>query len=416
MNTRALRREGTLGLLILLGIGLFSGLILWLRGFQPGGGSFRFIIAFDSANGLRRGAAVRYRGVNVGRVADVEPGPNGVNIVVEITRRDLLIPRKSQIISNQSGLVSETAIDITPLGKIADGTPGPTDPACNVEAIICQNTTLVGETGASFEELLRVYGQLAETLNSERVLQNLSVTTQNIGEAASSVSQLSKNLASLSLTAEKRLSNVATAADSIGRAADKLGGTAGEVNTLLNTNRASIARTLDSLSQTSADVRVVVASLRPLAENGQFVRNLEELSANAAAAAISIRSLSSEASNPATLTALRDTLESARTTFQNAQKITADLDELTGDPQFRTNLRQLVNGLSSLVSTTNELERQLQPVALSPALSTSFSFAQKPTATATPATLPPVFQPQLDADPSKALAPANKPDRPLTDE
>jgi phospholipid/cholesterol/gamma-HCH transport system substrate-binding protein len=36
------------------------------------------------------------------------------------------------------------------------------------------------------------------------------------------------------------------------------------------------------------------------------------------------------------------------------------LDELTGDPNFRQNLRQLVNGLSGLVSSTQQMQQQVQ--------------------------------------------------------
>jgi phospholipid/cholesterol/gamma-HCH transport system substrate-binding protein len=42
------------------------------------------------------------------------------------------------------------------------------------------------------------------------------------------------------------------------------------------------------------------------------------------------------------------------------EKITSDLDELTGDPQLRQNLRLLINGLSGLVSSTQQLEQQTQ--------------------------------------------------------
>jgi len=57
---------------------------------------------------------------------------------------------------------------------------------------------------------------------------------------------------------------------------------------------------------------------------------------------------------------LQQTLDSARVTFQNAQKITSDLDELTGDPAFRENIRQLINGLSGLVSSTQQLQQQVE--------------------------------------------------------
>ena len=60
---------------------------------------------------------------------------------------------------------------------------------------------------------------------------------------------------------------------------------------------------------------------------------------------------------------LQQTLDSARLTFENTQKITSDLDELTGDPTFRQNLRQLVNGLSGLVSSTQQMQEQVKVAA-----------------------------------------------------
>jgi phospholipid/cholesterol/gamma-HCH transport system substrate-binding protein len=53
---------------------------------------------------------------------------------------------------------------------------------------------------------------------------------------------------------------------------------------------------------------------------------------------------------------LRETLDSARATFANAKKITADLDELTGDPKLRSNIRNLINGLGGLLSTAPNLD------------------------------------------------------------
>ena len=44
----------------------------------------------------------------------------------------------------------------------------------------------------------------------------------------------------------------------------------------------------------------------------------------------------------------------------NAQKITSDLETITGDPSFLENVRELINGLSNLVSTTEQLEQQIQ--------------------------------------------------------
>ena len=93
---------------------------------------------------------------------------------------------------------------------------------------------------------------------------------------------------------------------------------------------------------------------------GELIKNFETLSANAALASANLRDATKTLTDPKNAVVLQQTLDSARVTFENTQKITSDLDELTGDPKFRTNLRQLVNGLSSLVSSTQQIEQQVQ--------------------------------------------------------
>ena len=73
-----------------------------------------------------------------------------------------------------------------------------------------------------------------------------------------------------------------------------------------------------------------------------------------------LRDISKNINDPKNLIVLQKTLDSARATFENAQKITSDLDEITGDPAFRLNLLNLVNGLSNLVSSTEQLDKQVQ--------------------------------------------------------
>jgi len=91
-----------------------------------------------------------------------------------------------------------------------------------------------------------------------------------------------------------------------------------------------------------------------------LLENLETLSANAAEASTNLRDVTKTLNDPNNLLVLQQTLDSARVTFENTQKITSDLDELTGNPQFRQNLEQLVNGLSGLVSSTEQVEQQVK--------------------------------------------------------
>jgi phospholipid/cholesterol/gamma-HCH transport system substrate-binding protein len=129
---------------------------------------------------------------------------------------------------------------------------------------------------------------------------------------------------------------------------------------LVSSNRSSLVSTLDNINQTSAQLQSVVGKLAPAIEEGNLVENLQTLSANAAEASGNLRNLTDAVGSSENVVLLQQTLDSARSTFQNAQKITADLDELTGDPAFRENLKNLVNNLSGLVSSTQQLQQQTQ--------------------------------------------------------
>lgn len=451
MRSRTIR-EGSVGLLLLLGVGCFGALILWLGGLTLGKRSYAFVVDFADAAGLREGAPVRYRGVEVGKVSAVTPGANGVAVTIEIAPADQIMPADVLIEANQSGLIGETSIDITPQSRIQVGgnIATPLDADCNPEMIICDRSRLQGQIGVSFNELIRSTTDFTERFGNPIFLENINSVIKNTATATEGVTQLSQELAALSKSVREELGTFSSTASSLGRAADQIstsvdrvanqasvltnqfGSTSREfsytadqiresaaqvsrltsnVNNLVNQNRGNIVDTLDNLSQTSIELRTAVRGLSPVlgqVQQGQLLRNLETLSANAAQASVRFRSLSDgqffqnlevaaanaaeasqglrqlssgqlvnnletlsnnaaevsaslrDFSDPENLLVLQQTLDSARATFQNAQKITADLDDLTGDPRFRENFKQLVNGLSDLVSSTERLQHEAQ--------------------------------------------------------
>ena len=56
----------------------------------------------------------------VGSVLSVQPSLEQVNVLVEIKEPSTVIPRNSLIEANQSGLIAESLIDITPQLPIPD--------------------------------------------------------------------------------------------------------------------------------------------------------------------------------------------------------------------------------------------------------------------------------------------------------
>ncbi|MDJ0737613.1 MAG: MlaD family protein [Nostocaceae cyanobacterium] len=404
-------REGSVGLLLLLGLTVLAGIILWLNRIRVGATSYKIIVEFDSVGGMQKGAVVRYRGVKVGNISAITPGANNIEVEIEIFQPDLIIPQNVLIEANQSGLISESVIDITPKAKIPTETLSigirPLDENCDRQQIIvCNNSRLEGQIGISTDELIRTTSRLATIYTDPTFYAKVNQALKNTSEATKQIAALSKELTKLTKSSQQQLGDFAGAAKSVSGAADgisqstnkavnqlssatnEFATTARQINitvqqanqllksldSLVNTNRDSLVAALNNITDTSKELKNTVRSLSPSISKlteGEILQNLEILSANAAQASANLRDVSQAFSDSKNVVVLQQTLDSARVTFENTQKITSDLDDLTGDPKFRQNLRRLVNGLSSLVSSTQEIQQQVQVAATLDAVKTA---------------------------------------------
>jgi phospholipid/cholesterol/gamma-HCH transport system substrate-binding protein len=400
-------REGSVGLLFLLGLGTFGIILLWLNRYTAARSTYKAIVEFANAGGMQRGASVRYRGVRVGRISQIQPGPNAVEVEIEIAQADLIIPRDVVIEANQSGLISESIIDIRPKSSLPIGQnlAKPLDQNCNASLIICNNARLKGQIGISLDDLIRSSTELATTYNNPEFYQRINKLLETTSQAATGVAALSQDFRGLTKDFQGQLNTFTTTATTVQRATnqltasttktvDQLGVTAGQFGTtatqasrllsdldsLLNINRSTLVGALNNITETSNQLRLTVSNLSPSLNRltqGELIKNLETLSANAAEASTNLRNATQSLNDPKNAVLLQQTLDSARVTFENTQKITSDLDELTGDPNFRQNLRQLVNGLSNLVSSTDQMEQQAK---LATTLESMKAAATKPAA------------------------------------
>ncbi|NJN01731.1 MAG: MCE family protein [Leptolyngbyaceae cyanobacterium SL_1_1] len=372
MRTRTIR-EGSVGLLILLGVGLFGVLVLWLRGFNPGQRSYQILTRLENTDGIQIGTVVSYRGVAIGRIVDIEPGTNEVGVKIEVSEPDLLIPVESVVQTNQSGLIGETTVAIIPQTALPESalalTPFGDD--CNSSIIVCDGDRLPSTPGLSYDTLIRSADKIASALSDPELIEevkvlvkNTSVITRNVVDLSGELTELTREVrqevAPVAGTTQRTLATANSAAIAAEAAARQIELTAAEAGNLIAANRASVVTTLNNLNAGSDRLLNLVNSAAPVVEDGELVRNLEILSANAAETSANLRSISEAFNTTENLVMLQQTLESARNVFQSAEKVMADVDELTGDPAFRLNIRNLVNGLSGLVSSTQTLQEQAQ--------------------------------------------------------
>jgi phospholipid/cholesterol/gamma-HCH transport system substrate-binding protein len=389
MRSRVVR-EGSVGLLLLTGLGVFAGLFAWIRGVAFDNSSYALAVELPDTLGLDVGSPVRFRGVKVGEVTSLKAQTNGVLVTMDIKPATLLIPRESRIEAGQSGFIGQVALDFRPrleAERVAvTDTLTPFEPNCDRTLILCDGDRLDGGVGANFDALIRATTNIATQLGEtdlQQTLANLStasrsvtqlsrgarVTLKDVSTAATGLSQLSQETRRQLQDVNGVTTSITQAANQVGElgpkfssAADQVGSAATEVTSLVQANRGTLVATLDNLSATSQDLKVVVGDLEPIigrVEQGKLIENLETLAANGAQASETLNTFTTTLNDPAALLGVAQTLDSARVTFQNTQKITADLEQLTGNQEFRENLVRLINGLSKLLSSTQSLEQQL---------------------------------------------------------
>ena len=404
-------REGSVGLMIVGGIALFFALVGWLRNVQLGRSSYQVTVEFIDARGVQVGTSVNYRGVQVGKVRSITPTSQLVDVVIDISRLDVLIPQRTRIEAQSSALLGETALDLRPMTAAPEsGTvPGPLDEDCDEALILCDGSRLAGSTVADLTDLIRSMNELAAVLNNPQLLRTLESTADNAVTATQGITQLTDKLSGLSESVQGEVGNLSTtlstanrAANSAGLAAasvdatarqlsgvavqagdlatqagdlaNRTGGLVDQASSLIEQNRYALNTALVNVGEAGTSVQGSLGALQPLindlSSRRDLVENLAQLTENTRVMTANLRNASAALNDPQNILLLQQTLDSARVTFQNAQKLTSDLDEVTGDPQFRLNLRQLINGLSSLVSSTQQLEQQ---VAVAQSLNTATS-------------------------------------------
>ncbi len=105
------------GLLTLLALILLIGVVFKVKGrtFSSAG---RTEVVFKDVNGLRPGAGVQMMGLRVGQVEEITPVVDGENSYVKVkfvvTEPDIEIPKASMLSIQQSGLIGELFLEITP--------------------------------------------------------------------------------------------------------------------------------------------------------------------------------------------------------------------------------------------------------------------------------------------------------------
>ncbi|BAQ62884.1 Ycf22 protein [Geminocystis sp. NIES-3708] len=412
-------REGSVGLFLLLGLIVFGGMVFFLKGHRFQNNNYQLKLLFANAGGLREGGRVFFRGVGVGRITQISPSSNGVEIVTEIDGQ-LRIPADVRVSTIRSGLLGDVSVNIIPKNDLTEEAKqiNPLSQDCSTQNLILCNRSSINAQASP--DLVETLGRLADRFNNDELFDNVNNAIISVNSASTKVSKLTDNLSTLTTQVKQDFNKVSTAAERIGTTADSVAMTAqsfsrtadvtseqvkrladdysglsseitsltNNVNTVVSENRSNLSTAIANLSQTAQEISRAVKNTDQLitrvnqTDVEKISKNLETSSQNLTQISKNLLAISEELNNPTNLVTLQQTLDSARVTFANTAKITSEIEEFTGDAEFRRNLRNLVNGLSNLVSYTDLLEKQVE-------LATLLEEVEKVTSENSSITLPP---------------------------
>jgi len=173
---------GKSGLELKVGVFVFVGLVilvifvLFIGDFKMVTSSYRMNFTFNFINGVKGGSPVRYAGVDVGEVREInfifrEGDPKPRVQVVGWIRKEIRIPADSQVWVNTLGLLGEKYVEIMP-GK-------------DFEHLLPAGTEMQGNDPFAMQE----FGELAKsvTLKLDKTLSGIEQVTSSINKLAVNV-------------------------------------------------------------------------------------------------------------------------------------------------------------------------------------------------------------------------------------
>ncbi|GBF93100.1 hypothetical protein Rsub_05711 [Raphidocelis subcapitata] len=286
--------EGGVGLFLSAGVAAAIALVLWAKGVamrkaQP----YQAVFEFPLASGISVGTPVRIRGVQVGSVLDVRPSLDRVDVLVEVNdATSAVIPRNSVIEANQSGLIAEPLVDITPQLPLPTFTRGPLEPGCEDEgAIVCHNGHIKGQQGVALDDLVYIMTRMARQMEAEGI-------------------------------------------DKIFAAAEQAAAALEEATPLL-----------EEATHLAREITPLLQELR----QGGLVGNLEHLTEAAAAAASDIQALQAAVLTDDNVRALRASVQTLCRTLEHVESISADMGAFSRDAGVQRNLKTLIQALSRII-------------------------------------------------------------------
>lgn len=306
-----LSTEAKVGAVSLIGLLLMAFMVVQLGGFSFGDKGYPIKAVFSEVGGLKEGNAVRYAGVDVGRVESVRTSDQGVEVVLRINP-DAKIPEGSRFMIGTDGLLGEKFVSIIPPPKSS--------------GYIAPNSIVRGENPQGLDHLIssadkvladiqKLVQSLNDVIGDEKVKEALKATAFNTRDLTARLNEFSAALARMAQNNEQ---DVNTMVGNLRVMSESLRSVAARVDQMVEN--------VDNNGQTAKDLREAIHNLKTTSER------VEKMAT----------SLEGVVTDPETSKNIKETLRNARSVSEKANKMLTKVESVSVQSGFEV----LYNGHS----------------------------------------------------------------------
>ncbi|KAJ6908638.1 protein TRIGALACTOSYLDIACYLGLYCEROL 2 [Populus alba x Populus x berolinensis] len=320
--------EGGVGLFLVSGAVLVALSLAWLRGFQLRSKFRKYlaVIEFAQASGICTGTHVRIRGVTVGEVVRVNPSLKSIEAVVEVEDDKIFIPRNSLVEVNQSGLLMETMIDITPRNPIPKPSVGPLDAECVKEGlIVCDRQRIKGIQGVSLDALVGIFTRIGREVEEIGVANSYALAERVAAVIEEAKPLLTKHYCHICIMIlySKAIWTMVTCTNAY----------------------FDFDEVMSQIKAMTEDVQPLLSEVR----DSGLLKEVENLTRSLTLASEDLRRAHTSIMTPENSELIQKSIYSLIFTLKNIENISSDILGFTGDEATRRNLKALIKSLSRLL-------------------------------------------------------------------
>ncbi len=185
-------RDAIVGFSLLGGVLIFSGTMLWLRGFRIGSNSWEVEATFNDATGLAEMSPVTYRGIIVGSIKKISFTPESVNARIVINKKDLILPKPvTAKITTSSVLGGDAQLSLISLNSIKNKKLNPPQSSlCNRKEILCKDDIIKGEKMISISTLTEGIEGIIDEADKQDIIDKVSKSIDQFDQTQANLDEL----------------------------------------------------------------------------------------------------------------------------------------------------------------------------------------------------------------------------------